>query len=432
MTPRLLLGTHDGVGRVRFAKPGFDVTSNLTNEQLVYDSAWSEILNVHAMNLNTGVMTPGRVNSGSFSKFIFQMGFPTLPWPPLAVAWVFNDNTFMQGNASVNYPRVYAPAPVTITNNVITVTAPSTISQNYRVAYYVFNKPLFQADPRETDNGGSNGVLIGNHPSRGSGMWISRRGADVLTCGDDDLTLSTLRPVLQVRESGSVWSGGLDAGGYITGTFNTSQNYPDYPPVIIRGTNEAWGDPVVWRQQFVRYAEFAWVNSNTVRFRMKGGSADTLRWTILDYDSSYVPGADDAQTPRVLVNQNGLFVSKRNVDVRSAGEGDLLLRTDRSVMHVAHRQQWMNPSGGASSGSIPLNTNTAGPPITFFGFTSLGENYCRITGLDLNVYVTDWFPTGAAPATTVQARVAGGNQVIYSSPSGYAGAGFFITAIDHS
>lgn len=53
-------------------------------------------------------------------------------------------------------------------------------------------------------------------------------------------------------------------------------------------------------------------------------------------------------------------------------------------------------------------------------------------GIDLNVYVTDWFPTGAAPATTVQARVAGGNQAVYRSPSGYAGAGFFITAIDHS
>lgn len=71
-------------------------------------------------------------------------------------------------------------------------------------------------------------------------------------------------------------------------------------------------------------------------------------------------------------------------------------------------------------------------PITFFAFTAKGENYCRMIGIDLNVYVTDWFPTGAAPATTVQARVAGGNQAVYSSPSGDAGAGFFITAIDHS
>lgn len=434
MTPRLLIGKQLGVGRVRFSKAGYDVTADLNNEQLVFDSAWPEILNVHAMSLNTGSLTPGQVVSGVFAKWRVSIGFPALPWPPLALAWAFKDNWIMQDAPSgTRYARVYWPAPVTITQNVINITSPSYASGAYNFAYYIFNKPLYQADPREIDNGGTNGIVLGNHPLRGRGLWVSRKGADVLTCGDDDMTLSTTRPVMQVRESGWVGTGGTDIGGWITGAFNTTQWHGDLPPIIIRGTNSAWGDPVVWRQSLVRYAEYAWVNGNTVRFRMKGGAADVLRWTILDYDAGYGAGGDASPTRRVMADANGLRISKRNVDVTTADEGSLLLRTDRSVMHVSHRQQWANPLGGAGGGSIPLNTNTAGPPLTFFAFSALGENYCRVTGLDLNAYVTDWYPTsGFAPVATLQARVAAGNQVIYSTPAGYGGQGFFITAIDHS
>lgn len=69
MTPRLLIGKHLGVGRVRFSRAGYDVTADLPNEQLVFDSAWPEIFNVDAMSINTGSLTPYQVTSGPFAKW---------------------------------------------------------------------------------------------------------------------------------------------------------------------------------------------------------------------------------------------------------------------------------------------------------------------------------------------------------------------------
>ncbi|QTL01904.1 hypothetical protein J5J86_13925 [Aquabacter sp. L1I39] len=429
-TPRLIIGKQGGVGRVRFSKAGYDVTDlDLTNEQLVFDSAWPEILGVHAMNLDTGSLGTTYLSLGGYYRRISDQSFPSLPFAPLALGWAVDYTISNASTHDIYYIKRYIPACVCTTTNYIRLTRPGGAAGSQRYAYIVFNKPLFGADPREADLDGGNSMLLGNHPTRGAGLWVSRKGADVLTCGDNDLTLSTLKPMLQVAESGVV-TGYVHSTGYLRADIFTSRSYPAHPPVLIRGATQPWG---MANASSISTSEYGWLSDNWVHVEaFSGGTADPLHWTILDYDQSYVPGPDAAPTPRVQVKDGVLKVSKKNIDVTTAGDGDLLLRTDRSVLHVKDRLQQDFLFSGSVAGNIPLSTNISAPPLVFFGITFNGENYCRNVAANTTPLHTDWRLTSPGfNADHVRMNATNSNQITYAG-SAVAGESVHIATIEHS
>lgn len=427
-TNRLVIGNFDGIGRVRFSKPGFDATDpDLTNEQLVFDSAWPEILGVHAMSLDTGSLGTSLITLGSYYRRVVDRSFAALPFAPLALGWTVDYAIDNATTHSIYYIKRYQPACICTGTNFIRLTRPYGLAGNQRFAYIVFDKPLFGADPREADMGGGNSMLLGNHPTRGAGLWVSRRGADVLTCGDDDLTLSTLKPTLQVAESGVVTGSVLY--GYLVANITTSRPYPNHPPVLLRGATQPWG---MGNASSIGTTEYGWLNDTTIHVEaFSGGTADPLHWTILDYDQSYVPGPDAAPTPRVQVKDGVLKVSKKDIDVTTAGDSDLLLRTDRSVLHVKDRLQQDFLFSGAAAGNIPLSTNISAPPLVFFGISFNGESYCRNVGANTTPLHTDWRITAGLNADHVRLNATNSNQVTYAG-SAVAGESVHIATIEHS
>lgn len=422
MTARVFIGNLGGITRVRVAKPGFDAANPaLTNEQLVYDSGWPEILSVHQMSWSTGA-TAGvyRATADGFFNWCVRIYFPALPFVPIAVGWRYRPGTGGWDNTSCF-----------VSNNYIDI--PCGSNANYTVAYIVFNKPLLAADSREANNGGAHGALIGNHPSRGSGLWISRRGADVLTCGDDDLSLSTLRPALQVAESGVVGGAynGLTRSILVdVGTANSGLGL-----ALVRGANDSIGG-------WMASADISWqdrIGSNTTRFYLGmpfgvASSDQGILYTFLSYDNAYSPGGDAAPTPRVLINENGLFVSKRNVNVLTAGPNDYLLRTDRSVLHVAERGSF-TMSGAAQSGTFSLGTSAARNPMVFFGLPApdpVGGYICRPMIGVFPPRGSDYrYPTSGS-LTRGYIACTGANTISYSIPAGLGGVTVTWAVIEHS
>jgi len=388
MSNRLLIGNLAGTSRIRLAKPGFDVTDPaLRDEDLVYDSAWPEILNIHAVNWSTngGSWITYGSTSGNYN-YAKNFSFPALSFVPMGLAWDVASN-IGSTDAQKTYKTRYLPKPcIMYTNSISVMTSANNTSAPISCCYMVFNKPLLYADPAEADNGGANSMLLGNHPTRGSGLWISRRGADVMTCGDADLTLSTLKQNLQVREYGSFLGTYETSGayiGWIRGTLKLSQSYPNHPPVLFRGAENGVGAP---NNNTFGQSEWGWISDTEIYYILYGAlGSQNIYWAILDYDDTYVPGPDSASTPRVLGNADvGLWISKKNVNVTTASEGDLLLRTDRSVLSVKQRINYTNTSSGVNIGGIATNTNLTAPPLTIFGWTVDDLNYCVPQAAELN------------------------------------------------
>lgn len=432
MSERFMIGDLGGTMRLRVAKPGFDATNPaLTNEQLVYDSAWPEILSVRAMSLSTaaGIGKRVMVSGGlTFVQYYSTIGFPALPFAPIVLAWEREDFTppytprYWHSGASVASSsfRVLAPSVA----NDAGIAAPN---GTRKFAYYVLNKPLVGSDPAEAAGGGANSFSLGNHPSRPPGLYISRRGADVDYCGDDDLTLSTLRPNLQVAESGNFF--GNASSGFITGTVTLARSHPKRPPVIFRGGSSPVGTGVVSRSALSAHW---WIDDQHVGYSLAcDGSSQQIYYTILDYDESYAPGYDDASTNRWMIDSTGLKISKKNVDVLGAGEADLLLNTERSVLHVKDRLSYTNPSGGANVGAVPTTAAISNPPLVMFGIADGAEWYCaNSVGVANTLNWAYILASGSVPFGGRAYAQAG--QISYVFPAGTAGQGFHAAVIEHS
>jgi len=438
MSNRLLIGNLAGTSRIRLAKPGYDVTDPaLRDEDLVYDSAWPEILNIHSVNWSTGGGSWVLYGStGANYNYAKNFSFSSLPFVPMGLAWEVQYNV-ASNDMTRTYLTKYQPKPCIMFNNSISVmTYAANTSTPVTCCYMVFNKPLLYADPAEADNGGANSMLLGNHPTRGSGLWISRRGADVMTCGDADLTLSTLKQNLQVREYGSFFGTYETSGpylGWIRGTLTLSQSYPNRPPILFRGQNNGVGAP---SNAQIGQSEWGWISDNQIYYILYGAlGSQNIYWAILDYDDTYSPGADSSPTARVLANADvGLWISKKNVNVTTASEGDLLLRTDRSVLSVKQRINYTNPSGSVNIGGISTETNLSAPPLTIFGWTWDSLNYCVPQAAELNPYRLYYRRGIGVPTPSSVAVVAGysGNTVAYSYQSGAAGVNFRAAVMEHS
>lgn len=375
LTPRVLLGNFEGVPRLRVAKPGHDVTDpDLGNEQLAFDSAWPEVLSVlDASWLLSGSSTTESwsADGTTYTRRYRTVTFDELPWEPMCIGWM---------RQVISDQVQYVQTPCCSYTDHCTFTIPTAPDDT---AYIIFANPLAALDSREADNGGSYNLLVGNHPTRGPGLFVPRRGADVLTCPDKDLRLTIERPPFQIAEAGAVWGQRVDTTPsgpvrtwYIEETIALQGAYPDFPPVILLAGEDRNGAP-----QNGGGPTITWIDESTIYVSIATSVSQAVQYIIPAYDPAYVHGPDEAATPRVLLDETvGLAVSRKDVDVTVAADADLLFRATRPMLHVAERHAVDN-AGSAASGAVALATTAVGPPIGIFGAYHRGRWWSTIGGL---------------------------------------------------
>lgn len=418
LTPRILPGLFDGVARLRVAKPGYDVTDpTLGNEQLAFDSAWPEILSVldaaWVLSGSTSIETWLADGGVTYTRRYRTVSFATLPFEPICIGWARGVN----GSGQVTYVQT----PSCSYTDHCTFTVGSSTADT---AYIIFANPLTQADAREADNGGSYNLLIGNHPSRGPGLFVPRRGADVLSCPDRDLRLTIERPPFQIAEAGAAWR----ASGSVT--IALQGTYPDFPPVILLASEDRGAAPSVSSGPTV-----TWLDASTIQISITSSTAQAIQYIIPAYDPAYVHGADAAPTPRVLMDEHvGLAISQRNVNVLVASEGQLLFRASRAVLHVAERQAANSP-GVALIGKVALGTKSVGPPIAIFGAYHLGRWWSAAGGIDMEsaaLGAPSTLPSAGAINYELFASINGEKKLRYVWASGHTTPNLRVAIIDHS
>lgn len=427
LTPRVLLGAFEGEARLRVARPGFDVTDPaLGNEQLAFDSSWPEILSVLAASWQVTGTTSAETFSADgviYTRSYRTVSFATLPWEPICIGWSRSTATgFVE----------YRQTPSASYTDHCTFTVPSTQD----TAYIIFANPLAQADSREADNGGSYTLLAGVHPTRGPGLFVPRRGADVLTCPDMDLRLTIERPPFQVAEAGAVWGtpvnatpGGPSATWAILVTIPLRGSYPDTPPVIVLAGEDRNGAPSI-DGPTVR-----WVDASTIQVRVRTATAQAIQYFIPAYDPAYVHGPDAAAMPRVLMDADrGLAVSKRNVNVLVAPDDDLLFRATRPVLHVAERYAFSN-AGVAAAGAQVLASKAVGPAIGIFGAYRLGRWWSTWGGINMQsmaLAIANTLPSAGAINMQMASWIGKDKQLRYAWASGNDTPNLRVAVIDHS
>ncbi|MFG1349103.1 hypothetical protein [Xanthobacter autotrophicus] len=362
----VILGRFDGTPRLRVARPGFDVTDpGLVDQQLAFDSAWPEILTVLDANWNllgTISTEAWTYNGATINRYYRTVSFATLPWEPICIGW----HRAVNGSGQVWYQQTVCSSHVDHCTFRTLNFAHSTTG----TAYIIFANPLTAADTREADLDGSHGVLLGNHPTRGPGLYVSRKGADVLTCADADLRFSTAAQIFQMAETGAVWGTPVTGSGTsaISVTITLQGSYPNFPPVLLLGGSDTAG---VWS------AQITWLSASSFSVLMTTSVAQAIQYIIPAYDPTYAGGADTVATPRVRLDaDDGLKISKRNVNVNTAAASQLLLDTSKSVLHVQQRVAHDAITAFTGTQSTDLTGNTAGPPLGFYAGYRYGRWWC--------------------------------------------------------
>ncbi|MFG1371480.1 hypothetical protein V5F32_04820 [Xanthobacter oligotrophicus] len=388
-TGGVILGRFDGTPRLRVARPGFDVTDpDLSDQQLAFDSAWPEILTVldANWNLTTGVATESwSYNGSTFARYYRSVSFPTLPWEPICIGW----DRGLDGSGRVVYMQTMCSTHVDHCTFKVRNTAKAS-------AYIIFANPLLSADTREADLSGSHGVLLGNHPTRGPGLYVSRKGADVLTCTDTDLRFDSNRQPFQIVEAGVVWATPYNSNPTGTAVWKISQNitlegsYPNFPPILLLGGADTAG---IWS------AEITWLSASSFNVTMTTSTSQAIQYVIPAYDPTYVGGADTASTRRVRIDaDDGLKISKRNIDVNTASGSQLLLDTAKSVLHVRQRAAHDAIPAFVGFQSTDLTDNAGGPPLGFYAGYRYGRWWCA-GGTIATDELSIASPTGTVPST---------------------------------
>jgi hypothetical protein len=234
---------------------------------------------------------------------------------------------------STSYVRGYGTCAVTLEDDEICF-SPSRAGMEY--AYFVFG-----TNPTSAETSGGNGGRLGLHPLYGMGAFISRPGFDHLTCGLDDMMLSTRNNHFQIEETGTVtcnlygggganWSsdrvdgdpfpltyGPASARRYAIATL--SKAYPHYPPVIAYSADGG-------NQELV---SIFWLSSTQILLAGMPSDPTPIRYAVVGSDPAYVPGTDSSSVCRVHMEPGGLFITKKDVSFYSAGANDFLFRSDR-------------------------------------------------------------------------------------------------------
>lgn len=363
----VVLGNFDGTPRLRVARPGYDVMdTTLSDRELVFDSTWPEILTVldANWNLTTGVSSETwSYNGGSFIRYYRSVSFPTLPWEPICIGW----DRGLDTSGRVVYMQTMCSTHVDHCTFKVRNTAKAS-------AYIIFANPLLSADTREANLGGAHGVLLGNHPTRGPGLYVSRKGANVLTCPSEDLRLNTQTQPFQIAETGVVWGTAFNSNPGGTAIYKISQNislqgnYPNFPPVLLLSGSDTAG---IWS------AEITWLSTSSFNVVMTTTNSQAIQYFIPAYDPTYVGGLDVTQTPRVRVDSvNGLRISKKNVDVNTATSSGLLLDASKSVLHVKQRAAHDAIPAFTGLQSTDLIGDAGGPPLGFYAGYRYGRWWC--------------------------------------------------------
>lgn len=353
MPPRFLLGNLGGVGRVRTARLGYDVTNlGLDARFVTFDSTWPNALRVRA----SGEVGGPSLGSDTKNYFTYpgpggaSAGYRDIKVLPMAgsgpdrptIAWVKNYGGTLNYLAPtaptgavgtpLNYARGYSTCGVSMMDNQIYL-SPRRDDLNY--VYFTFH-----TNPTASEGGGANGALFGNHPSYGPGLFISRPGYNPLTASLADMSLSTRQNHFQFAETGIAYptsAPGATHVAYVTGDpfiysplaarrcsiVNLSQAYPDYPPVIVNCTD------------YATLISCFWLSPTQILFSGMPADGSPTRYAIIASDPSYVPGIDAVSVRRCYASEaTGFGVTKHNVDALSATGSGWLFRSDRVTPYL--------------------------------------------------------------------------------------------------
>ncbi|WP_454684002.1 hypothetical protein [Ancylobacter moscoviensis] len=376
MTYRYALGNLGGYTRIRTARPGYEVTDMGLDPRFVsLDTQWRNVLRL---------VKQGFADSSAYAT------------ANLAKVWISGDAVGNYWHKVINVSGVgpgthtalvlakRKPVPgvgpggqwykcdIIIEPGLLRVSPPGTAfdaatahiyPNNFEYAWYVFRVGTEGDDPVEA--GQYDGLALGNHPTRGPGIFLPRRGVSVLTAGDDDLVVSTQGDCFQVSEAGFL---GSSAGGTVT----LSRSYPHRPPILVFSPSNGAtteGRPTerrVWA---------SWLSDNQIQLETVSGTTCPFRWAIISTDPSYVPGVGSILVNRCVGHPSiGFGVTKKDIDFFSAGENDWIFRSDRMLFQFRSYHA-INP-GAAGSGWYSYPTPaTSGVPFVFFQISLAGSTF---------------------------------------------------------
>lgn len=363
MIRRYLMGKLDGVPRVRSSRPGHNVEDpDLDPRFVAFDSSWRSALRWFAGGIAAGSSLSGSIitrnwlllggNGTYFHKVISVPGISASTHTALVLAKRDSTGSWNQCAAMID-TDVLRVAPYMANPG----STPGVLNQ-FTYYYWVFSVNPEGFDPVEDNL--SNSMLFGDHPTRGAGLFISRRGTDVLTCTDDDLVLSTQKNYFQFHETGSATRGVQAVANSQRLQITLSKAYPDFPPIVAWRSNTGTVSPV--------YAE--WVNSTTIAIQLVFTTltAVNYRYGIVATDPTYAGGVGSVRKRRLLMSDDfGIGVTKKNIGFDEAGVNDWIFRSDRMPLQFRDYSTIYPNTFAPGLYSYPANAQaSAGTPFTMF------------------------------------------------------------------
>ncbi|MCS0501372.1 hypothetical protein [Ancylobacter mangrovi] len=384
MSRRFVLGNVAGGVRLRTARPGYDAGDPALDPRfLSFDSQWPNGFRL----IGSGVAAVNSLPGGGWTPIpnatTVYRDIPAAGSGPdrVALAWgTYGAGSFpyvAPGSTSItpfNYARRYDQMNVILGDNYIRVPVEDMSSPTHGlydgVTYFLFKVLASGVDP--TPAAGNN-AIFGNHPSRGPGLFIARRGADVRTCGDDDLILSTQKNHFQVAEIGQVATQYRDGFSKKDAFVTLSRSYPNYPPVVAFAAEPVSYSDGTFQQQLI---SAYWVSPNQLYFHTLFSTehGHNIRFAVAASDPAYQGGVDAGSTLRCLAAPSiGFGVTKHNVHADAAGEWDWIFRADRMSLQF---RGFGEVTTGRDTGIYTLPVaSTSGLALVFYVMNQPGVGY---------------------------------------------------------
>lgn len=424
MIERYLMGDLAGVARVRTSRPGHDATDvGLDPRFVAFDSSWRSALRWYA----GGIVAGSALTGGIYNRTWLSLGTTTgiYQHKVLNVPGISKGTHTAIVLAKYNVNDNWYQCAAMIEDDVLRISpymanpgsVPGILNQ-FTYYYWVFSVNPETFDP--TEDNLSNSMLFGNHPSRGPGLFISRRGTDILTCPDDDLVLSTQKNYFQFYQTGTATRGAQLVATDQEVTINLGASYPDRPPIVAWRSNTGTISPV--------YA--VWVNDSSIRIRLAFTTltAVTYHWGLIATDPTYAGGVGTIKKPRLLMSQDfGIGITKKNIGWNEAGATDWIFRSDRMPLQFRDYSTIMPNTFAPGLYSYPAGTeSSSGPPFSMFQMNLSNSSW---VGLGWVSSIAIRNPANGAPrewiallsATETQYRIQKDSSVSFSGIPSYAG-----------
>jgi len=426
MTRRFQMGRLGGVARIRASRPGHDVFDlSLDPRFVAFDSDWRNALRWHAGGkaagsaLTTGIYSRSWLPAGGTGIFTHKViNVPGIsPGTHTAIVLARYSGTGTFNN------RWYQCGAL-IENNVLRVcpylantAASANLLNSYEYYYWVFAVKPDAPDPAEADL--ANSILFGDHPTRGAGIFVSRRGTDVLTAADSDLVLSTQKNYFQFHETGTANKAAVITADEQLIQVTLSGSYPSRPPIVVWRSNSNVISPAIAN----------WVNDNTIALRLGIITTGTVtyRWGIIATDPTY-PGGTGVRKRRVVRHPTfGFGVTKKGIGVDEAGQDDWIFRSDRLSLQFRNYSTIYPNTFAVGLYSYPADAQaTSGTPFTMFQLNIGGSAFVGIGWVSTLAIKS---PTDGSPrewlvlasASETQFRVQKDGSISFSGIASYAG-----------